>query len=623
MSDQTTSLNRIIDQSSNEIFIFDQATLKFLYANKGAKSNLGYSMEELSNMTPLDIKPEFTAGNFWQFLNGDSDTTIHFETTHKRKNKTTYPVEVFIHKTRFDDRPAYVAFILDLTKNKQDLERLNLVLEGSELGYWDWNFQTDEYMVNDRWLEILGLRRTDIHNNASDWRSRVHPDDLERVQGVIDSCIKTNQPFTAEFRMRHQQGRWIWIQGSGAVATYDIDTHKPLRLCGTHQDISDRKAAESHTKYIERVLKTLIDITQSINSAPSEAAILEQTCETLIETGGYFLAWIAYAEHDENKTIRPVAQHGLDNGYIQSLNITWSEDPTGQGPIGIAVRSKTPIVTNDISTDTTFQPWRDMAIDHGLQSSVSLPLIVGQEVLGTINIYSSETYAFDGEALTFLKDLASTVVHGIKSQRLLIENASHLSTLEKSLIQTINAIALALEKRDPYTAGHMNRVAQLSVAIAKKMQLPTHKIDSIRLSATIHDIGKIYVPAEILNRPGKLSYHEFEIIKSHPQVGFDIIKGITFPWEIAQIILQHHERLDGSGYPNGLKGDEILLEAQIISVADVVEAMSSHRPYRPALSPEAGLNVISAESGKHYNPEIVDACIKVFRDDAFEFDSKR
>jgi PAS domain S-box-containing protein/putative nucleotidyltransferase with HDIG domain len=625
MPEASTALNQIIDQSSNEIYICDQDTLKFIYVNKGGRLNLGYSMEELCDMSSVDICPEQTIESLRQLFSTVSaqreGITTNFETIHKRKNQTTYPVEVFLHSTTFNNRPACVAFILDITQRRQDLERLKLVLQGSSLGYWDWNYQTGQILVNNRWLEILGLERSDIKNDVSDWNERVHPDDIPTAAGMIENCIKNNQPYTAEFRMRHKTDYWVWVQVSGAVVTYDSNTKEPLRLCGTHQDISLRKTAEAHTKYIKRVLKTLIEITQSVNSAVSEASILQQTCSTLIETGGYRLAWVGYAEQDDLKTIRPMAQSGFDDGYIESLNITWADTARGQGPIGTAIRQQTPIVTSDIGTDPAFKPWREAALKQKLKSSAVLPLIVDKEVLGTINLYAPESYAFDGDALVFLKDLASTVAFGIKNQRLLIENATHLSTLEDSLIQTIHAIALALEKRDPYTAGHMSRVAQLSVAIAKKMKLSPHQIDGLRLSATIHDLGKIYVPAEILNRPGKLTEYEFEIIKSHSQVGYDIVKGINFPWEIAQIILQHHERLDGSGYPNGLKGDDILLEAQILCVADVVEAMSSHRPYRPALSIEAGLDMVSKHKGSQYNPEIVDACVKVIREDGFEFSS--
>jgi PAS domain S-box-containing protein len=540
-------------------------------------------------------------------------------TTHERRNKTTYPVEVYLHSTQFNNKPAYVVFALDITQRKQDLERLEYALKGASLGYWDWSYKAGELHVNDRWLEILGLEKNDFKSSVDDWSSRLHPDDVETTQSALTEFINNNQPYAAEFRMRHKNGSWVWIQASGSVVTRDPNTEEPIRICGTHQDISKQKETEAHTKYIKRVLKTLIEITQSISSATSEASIVEQTCSTLITTGNYRLAWIGYAENDSLKTIYPVAQCGFDDGYIKSLNITWENTASGQGPIGTAIRRQIPVVTNDISMDPAFEPWRETAIEHGFKSSAVLPLIVGTEVLGSLNIYASEAYAFNDDALVFLQKLASTIAFGIKNQRLLIEHASHLSTLEKSLIQTIKAIALSLEKRDPYTAGHMARVAQLSVAIAEELSLSADQINGIRLSATIHDLGKIYVPAEILNRPGELTDPEFEIIKSHPQVGYDIIKGINFPWPIAQIVLQHHERLDGSGYPNGLKGDDILLEAQILSVADVVEAICSHRPYRPALSTESALNVVMKHKGSYYNSKVVDACVKIIKDDGFEF----
>ena len=181
--------------------------------------------------------------------------------------------------------------------------------------------------------------------------------------------------------------------------------------------------------------------------------------------------------------------------------------------------------------------------------------------------------------------------------------------LQRSLEQTIESIALALEKRDPYTAGHQKSVSQLAVAIATKMGLAPEQIDGIRLGSLVHDIGKIYIPAEILNRPGKLSATEFGLIRSHPEVGYDILKGVEFPWPVAEMVLQHHERLDGSGYPLALKGNEILLEARIMAVADVVEAMASHRPYRPARGIETAREELSAHRGSLYEAEVVDAVL--------------
>ncbi|GAB6042828.1 hypothetical protein JCM17961_35050 [Endothiovibrio diazotrophicus] len=191
--------------------------------------------------------------------------------------------------------------------------------------------------------------------------------------------------------------------------------------------------------------------------------------------------------------------------------------------------------------------------------------------------------------------------------------------LQEALESTIGAIALALEKRDPYTAGHQQRVSTLSVAIATTLGLEPERIEGIRLGAMIHDIGKIYIPSEILNRPGRLDPREFELIKSHPEVGYDIIKGIVFPWPVADMILQHHERLDGSGYPHGLEGEAISLEARILTVADVVEAITSHRPYRPALGIEVAIGEIDAHRGQWFQNDIVDACIALFVEQGFCF----
>jgi len=174
--------------------------------------------------------------------------------------------------------------------------------------------------------------------------------------------------------------------------------------------------------------------------------------------------------------------------------------------------------------------------------------------------------------------------------------------------------------KDPYRHSHQKRVAQLACAIAREMNLPEEQIEGIRVAGNIHDIGKISVPMEILNKPGRVNKNEFGIIKNHAQAGYDILKTIEFPWPIAQIVLQHHERMDGSGYPQGLSGKDILLEARILGVADVVEAMVSRRPYRPALGIDKALEEISKNRGILYDPEVVDACLKLFTEKRFEFE---
>lgn len=195
--------------------------------------------------------------------------------------------------------------------------------------------------------------------------------------------------------------------------------------------------------------------------------------------------------------------------------------------------------------------------------------------------------------------------------------AERITKLRKAMEGIILAISLAVESRDPYTAGHQRRVSDLATQIAKKMNLLKDQIEGIRMAGMIHDLGKISVPAEILSKPSRISENEFGIIKLHSQVGYDILEQIEFPWPIAQMVYQHHERMDGSGYPQGLSGDEILVEARILGVADVVEAMASHRPYRPALGVDRALEEISENRKVLYDPDVVDACLNLFKERGF------
>ena len=194
-----------------------------------------------------------------------------------------------------------------------------------------------------------------------------------------------------------------------------------------------------------------------------------------------------------------------------------------------------------------------------------------------------------------------------------------LERLRKAMGATIQAMSLTIETRDPYTAGHQKRVSDLARAIATEMKLSVEDIDAIRMAASIHDLGKISIPAEILSKPGKISEYEFRLIQNHPQIGFEILRTIEFPWPIAEIVLQHHERMNGSGYPNGLRGEDISPIARILAVADVVEAMVSHRPYRSALTLGEAIHEITKNRGSLYDPDAVDACKRLFIEGRFAF----
>jgi len=191
--------------------------------------------------------------------------------------------------------------------------------------------------------------------------------------------------------------------------------------------------------------------------------------------------------------------------------------------------------------------------------------------------------------------------------------------LRKATEDIVQAMAATSEMRDPYTAGHQKKTRELAIAIAREMEVDREQLEALKFAGMIFDIGKISIPADILSKPGKINSYEFDVVKSHSKVGYEILKKIEFPWSIAMIVYQHHERLNGSGYPNELKDSEILLEARILAVADVVEAMTSHRPYRAALSIEDALNEIIKNKTELFDPDVVDACVKVFKKEKFVF----
>lgn len=251
----------------------------------------------------------------------------------------------------------------------------------------------------------------------------------------------------------------------------------------------------------------------------------------------------------------------------------------------------------------------------------------------TIKLIEQQNFAKDDEIQFYKKDGSKIwayrtmqAIHDKKGRLQyldgIIEDITHrknsMDQLRKALGGTIRAIASMVEARDPYTAGHQRRVADMARAIAKEMNLSDEQIEGIRLAGTIHDIGKISVPAEILSSPRKLSDLEFSLIKTHAQSGYDILKDIEFPWSIARMVLEHHERMNGSGYPNGLTGDKILLESRILSVADVVEAMAMHRPYRASLGLDAALDEITKNRGRLFDPDAVDACLRLFNEKGYK-----
>jgi len=388
-----------------------------------------------------------------------------------------------------------------------------------------------------------------------------------------------------------------------------------------------RKQAEEELVRVNRMLRIINECNERLIRAREEKDLLNDICDIIVDIGGYPFAWIGEVEQSEKKQVVPVAQSGFSQDFLKDIAISIDVPEDELGPIGKAIKVKDlQLYTIDNDEIPGIPDNEQEASTIQFSSMIAIPITINGKVFGTLTIYSSETDAFDLSEQKMLKELSNDLGYGLKAIGLEKKEKKSLEELRKSyeqlsklLSDIVNTLTSLVEIRDPYTAGHQRRVASLAVEIAKKMDLSDDQLEEIRIASLVHDIGKMYVPAEILSKPGKLTENEFNIIKSHPQAGYDILKNVEFPWPVSQIVLQHHEREDGSGYPNGHESDEILTEAKIIAVSDVVEAMSSHRPYRPSLGIEIALEEIKKNRGMRYNADVVDACIEVFEVDHFTF----
>jgi PAS domain S-box-containing protein/putative nucleotidyltransferase with HDIG domain len=394
---------------------------------------------------------------------------------------------------------------------------------------------------------------------------------------------------------------------------------------GTTKSVASFIDMTEHMR-IERALKVTSANNIAMLKACDEQDFLRNVCRQIIKIGKYRMVWVGYTEKDERQTVLPVAHAGYETGYLEKLDISLADPQRVSGPVSMSIQTGQPFICQNIMTDPKFIPWRKEALSRGYKSMITIPLQANGGVnFGTISIYSADLNIFDTEEIKLLTEMAADLAYGIMSLRARSERDMSMQELEKSLekmqrilMQVVTSLGSTLEIRDPYTAGHQIKVSKLATAIAEEMGFSKEQIEGVAVAGNLHDIGKINVPSEILSKPGKITDIEFSIIKTHCQAGYEIIKDIEFPWPVAEIMLQHHERMDGSGYPRGLTGGEILMEARVLAVADVVEAMSSHRPYRPSLGIDLALEEISQKKGILYDPDVVDICLRLFREKGFE-----
>ena len=487
----------------------------------------------------------------------------------------------------------------------------------ARMGNWDWDIANGSLRWSDGIYRIFGLEPRQFAATYDAFLERVHPDDRGAVIDAVNAALESHRPYQIDHRIIRSDGTERVVHEQGEVI-FDAGG-KPERMIGTVQDITELKRSERALQNANRALHTLSRCNETLVHARNETELLDDICRTVVEAGGYRMAWVGYAGQEPDRRVQPISRAGHDAGYVDHVQASWADDEHGRGPVGRAIRHGATVIVHDVAADPAFAPWREEALRRGYRSVIALPLRMNSAAFGCLAIYSGETNRFDDEEVYLLEEMAEDLGYGIRALRTQVEHEKAAARERKLLLETIGAMALTIEKRDPYTAGHQIRVAQLATAIARELGYDEHRIEGLRLAAMVHDIGKIYVPAEILNRPGRLTLPEFEVIKTHVEVGYDILKTIDFPWPVADIVRQHHERLDGSGYPQGLRHDSILPEARILAVADVVESIHSHRPYRPALGMDVALKELADHRGTRYDAAVVDACLRLFREERFRF----
>jgi PAS domain S-box-containing protein/putative nucleotidyltransferase with HDIG domain len=418
--------------------------------------------------------------------------------------------------------------------------------------------------------EMTGYPRQDFNSRRRKWTDLIVKSDVENVKQVFIKALKTDRSYVREYRIKNKKKKVIWIQERSHIV---CDQYGKIQyVSGILFDITQRKQAEEAIQEGERFLSNIFTSIQDGISVIDMDLCIVQVNPTMEK-------WYAHAMPLVGKRCYE-AYHG-------------QEEPCRPCP------SHRTIITREPHFETVARRGSD------------------GKSLGWLDVYTfpwiSKTTGKMKGVIKYVRD----VTYRLQAQDTIEES---LRKLQKTLNGTVRALASTVETRDPYTAGHQRRVVQLACAIAQEMGLSEDVIEGLKVMGFLHDIGKIAIPAEILSKPSQLSEYEFNIIKTHPQTGYDILKEIEFPWPVAQAVLQHHERFNGSGYPLGVSGQDIILEARILAVADVAEAMASHRPYRPSLGLDQALDEIFQSKGILYDPAVVDACLKLFSEDGFIFD---
>ena len=524
----------------------------------------------------------------------------------------------------FEQRISFIAdsnririYVLDITERlrtesalSESEQRFKAIIENAQDGILMADLIEKKFVSgNPKICEMLGYSPAEITGLGV---TDIHPEpDLPHVLEQFEKQARKEITLARDIPVKRKDGSIFFAD----ISSFPVILLGKEYLVGFFRDISERKAHETKIRNLVTLLSTILTINDRLLVAENEDELFRFACDAL--KGLEDVVGVIIGIKMPDYVLKPIAWAGFDEQMMSTVSIRWDDSYLGRGVMGTAAREGKPSRFTGIENEPHYSPWKEFVQAWQINSAAAVPLASDHDVMGVLAIYSRQQNAFGDEVIKFLADVANDIAIGVHSHRLNNKLEATLNSLRKSLYGTVEAVARMVELRDPYTAGHERRVAELSWAIGKQMGLPERQSEGLRVTGYLHDIGKIAVPAEILSKPTRLTDIEVALVRLHPKVGHDVLKGLEFPWPVAQAVLQHHERLNGSGYPQGLKEQDIILEARILMVADVVEAMATHRPYRPALGLEAALNEISSNKGKLYDPDVVDVCVRLFAEHQF------
>jgi len=587
--DSEEQYRRLFETASDGIVLLEKREGKITHANPAAEKMLGYNTKESIGNKLQDIGISLGMDDFQTIMQNLNKTGILNYDDVPVKTRTGQHIDTDIYLV---DRAKLVQCnIRDITERKRAEEKLR---ESEEKSRWVLDNMADVIAVMDMNLRftyvspsIMRMRGYTVEEATAQTLEQVMtPESLRIVARVFEEEMKLEASGTAdpgrtrilEVEQYRKNGSIVYMDNS---LSFMRDTaKKPVGIISVSRDITERKQAEEALKESEKKYRLLADNIDDV---------------------------LFVLDVNLNYTyVSPAVKTLMGYEPEELLNLQSSETMTPSS-WDMAVRTLSEFVEMEISGQRESKEPQmfqlEMKRKNGstvwTEVKVSFIRDENQRPLGLIGVSRDIT----------------------NRRRAEVELQQTVESLRKAVNTTIQVLVSALEARDPYTAGHQRRVADLARAIAVEMGLPQNEIDGISMAGSIHDIGKLSIPAEILVKPTKLTNLEFLLIKEHSRSGYEMLKNVESPWPLAQIIYQHHERMDGSGYPGNLKGDEILMEARIMAVADVVEAMASHRPYRAALGIDAALKEIEKNKGIQYDETVADACLRLFREKGFQLET--